>query len=167
MKKLPLLPLALSLLLTNSCSSDESTPEDEVNEIAEQFLESHNPYRDEVGVANLAWSDELAESATEWAEELARTCAFKHSTGNYGENLWKGTSGAFSIKQVVDSWGSEKENYNYSDNSCAEGEVCGHYTQIVWEATTEVGCGTASCDGWDIWVCQYTPQGNIIGQKPY
>ena len=162
-----LLPLALGLFFVTSCSSDESTPDDEVNEIAEQFLETHNVYRAEVGIENLTWSDDLAQSATEWAEELAKTCAFEHSTGSYGENLWKGTSGAFSINQVVDAWGSEKEDYSYTNNRCAVGADCGHYTQIVWEETTEVGCGTATCDGWDIWVCQYTPAGNIIGQKPY
>ena len=166
MKKL--LPFVLIIVLTSSCSSDESSPpEEEVNDIAQEFLEAHNVYRTEVGIENLTWSDELAQSATEWAEELAKTCAFEHSTGNYGENLWKGTAGAFSITQVVDSWGSEKQDYNYNENSCAVGAVCGHYTQIVWESTTEVGCGTATCDGWDVWVCQYTPAGNVIGQKPY
>ncbi len=166
MKK-PLLFSAFCILMINGCSSDDSTTPVEVNEIAEEFLEVHNRYRTEVGIEGLTWSDELAESATEWAEQLAATCAFEHSTGNYGENLWMGTSGAFSITDVVDAWGSEKQHYNYSDNSCVEGEVCGHYTQMVWENTTEVGCGVASCDGFDIWVCQYTPQGNIVGQKPY
>jgi len=39
-----------------------------------------------------------------------------------------------------------------------------------------VGCGVQSCStnspfmgfpNWEIWVCNYAPQGNIIGQKPY
>jgi hypothetical protein len=49
---------------------------------------------------------------------------------------------------------------------------CGHYTQVVWRTSTELGCGVASCktqDGWnqDIWICNYGPAGNIGGQKPY
>jgi len=166
MKK-PLILISVSILLiTNGCSSDESTQE-EVNEVAQEFLVGHNKYRSEVGIDDIAWSDELAISATEWAEELASSCAFQHSNGNYGENLWKGTSNAFSITDVVDSWGGEKQHYNYENNSCVDEEVCGHYTQIVWDATTEVGCGMATCDGYDVWVCQYVPQGNIVGQKPY
>lgn len=156
----------LGLFVFNGCSSDESIP-DQLSEVALGFLEVHNVYRAEVGIEDVSWSDELAASATEWAEELASDCSFEHSNGNYGENLWKGTSAAFSIKDVVDSWGEEKQHYNYGDNSCVDGEVCGHYTQIVWEATTQVGCGVATCDGYDVWVCQYTSQGNIVGQKPY
>ncbi|MEP1095565.1 MAG: pathogenesis-related family 1 protein [Cyclobacteriaceae bacterium] len=166
MKKPLILISSFCLLLLNGCSSDEPSQE-EINETAQEFLEAHNKYRTEVGIDGLVWSDELATSAAEWAEELESNCTFQHSDGNYGENLWKGTSNAFSITDVVDSWGGEKQHYNYESNSCVDGEVCGHYTQIVWSATTEVGCGTATCDGYDIWVCQYSSQGNIVGQKPY
>jgi pathogenesis-related protein 1 len=70
--------------------------------------------------------------------------------------------------QAIDSWGSEKENYSYATNSCAAGKVCGHYTQIIWESTTEIGCGTAVCaDNTQIWVCNYSPAGNFVGKKPY
>ncbi|MEP5614197.1 MAG: pathogenesis-related family 1 protein [Cyclobacteriaceae bacterium] len=164
-KSLALISVSI-VLLSSSCSSDESAQE-EINEVAQAFLEAHNTYRAAVGIEGLTWSDELAASATEWAEELASNCTFQHSSGSYGENLWKGTSGAFAIEDVVESWGSEKQHYNYDNNSCDDGEVCGHYTQVVWEATTEVGCGMVTCDGYDVWVCQYAPQGNIIGQKPY
>jgi pathogenesis-related protein 1 len=125
----------------------------------------HNFYRNEVGVDDLEWSDELAASAQKWANQLGKNCAFKHSSSEYGENIWMGTSGAFTTADVVDSWGSEKEDYTYSDNSCSD--VCGHYTQIVWSTTQYVGCGVVSCDGFDIWVCQYDPAGNVTGQKPY
>ena len=70
--------------------------------------------------------------------------------------------------QVTDSWGSEKANYTYSSNSCEAGKTCGHYTQVVWSKTTEVGCGTAVCDdSTQVWVCNYSPAGNMAGEKPY
>ena len=45
--------------------------------------------------------------------------------------------------------------------------VYAHYTQMVWNGTTEVGCATDSGGGVDYLVCRYTPPGNIIGQTPY
>jgi len=38
-----------------------------------------------------------------------------------------------------------------------------HYTQIIWKDTKQVGCGYAQNDR-AILVCQYLPQGNIVGQ---
>ena len=51
----------------------------------------------------------------------------------------------------------------------------GHYTQIVWGATTAVGCATVDCTsqglantGSDIppyfTVCNYSPPGNYLGE---
>ncbi len=165
MKNLPHI-LVISLIVI-ACSSDDSSPGEVLSETAMEFLESHNQFRSAVGVADLSWSETLEESAAEWAEELASNCSFEHSVGDYGENIWIGTADAFTIDDVVEAWGSEEQYYDYTDNSCEAGQVCGHYTQIVWESTTEVGCGTATCDGLDIWVCQYLPAGNIVGQRPY
>jgi pathogenesis-related protein 1 len=44
----------------------------------------------------------------------------------------------------------------------------GHYTQMVWRSTTQVGMGQASCPGGAlVIVAEYNPPGNYIGQKPY
>lgn len=43
--------------------------------------------------------------------------------------------------KAVDDWDSEKQYYDYSTNSCADGQMCGHYTQNVWAGSTTVGCG--------------------------
>lgn len=162
-------------LLLWSCGSDSDDPTDDsdangtglATATVNELLETHNTYRSDVGIADLTWDTDLEASAQAWADELATNCEFKHSGGAFGENIWAGTTGAFDPKDVVDSWGSEIANYTYEDNSCADGKVCGHYTQIVWANSTKVGCGTITCDGLDIWVCQYDPPGNFIGQKPY
>ncbi len=39
----------------------------------------------------------------------------------------------------------------------------GHFTQVVWRGTAEVGCGTMTCGGMDVWVCNYDPPGNMEG----
>jgi hypothetical protein len=51
----------------------------------------------------------------------------------------------------------------------AAGEVCGHYTQVAWAATTQVGC--ARHDGPSLTyrstiVCDHGPGGNS-GGRPY
>ena len=160
-----LLAFYFSLLLVNCVSAQ--TAKIATEEEAQSLLATHNEWRAEVGVAPLTWSIALSESAKIWATTLEKKCEFRHSQNNYGENLWRGTSGYFSPADAVNSWGSEKEDYNYSKNKCKTGKVCGHYTQIVWENTKSVGCATMNCDGMTTWVCQYDPPGNWVGEKPY
>ncbi len=133
----------------------------------EETVAAHNEWRAKVNVPPLQWDENLAKTALKWAKQLKKEgCAFKHShTPNLGENLFMGTTGFYGPREVIDAWGNEIKDYNYDDNSCTG--VCGHYTQVVWATTTKVGCAKTTCDGNDIWVCNYAPPGNWVGQKPY
>ena len=155
---------------------------DEALDTAQQteMVAAHNKYRKEVGAPDIKWSATLAATAQAYAiKQKGDGCKMKHSgTKGLGENIYwasaisysNGTSKPQNITstKVTDAGGSEKANYTYSSNSCASGKVCGHYTQIVWKDSTEVGCGKAVCaDNSQFWVCNYTPPGNYNGQKPY
>ncbi|MEP2275033.1 MAG: CAP domain-containing protein [Reichenbachiella sp.] len=132
------------------------------------LIEKHNYWRSEVGIGDISYSDELATAANSWAIELKKQgCNFSTSQNAYGENIFKGTVGYFTVGDAVDSWGAEKQNYDYKKNKCETGKICGHYTQIVWKNTTEIGCAKTLCDGSVIWICNYNPPGNFVGQKPY
>jgi pathogenesis-related protein 1 len=134
----------------------------------DQMLQAHNQVRQDVGVAPLQWSPQLANYAQEWAQKLAREGKFEHrSNSSYGENLASATGQQLSPARVVQMWASEVADYNYANNTCAPGKMCGHYTQIVWEHTQQVGCGMARSGNREVWVCNYNPPGNVIGQKPY
>lgn len=149
----------------------------------EAMLAAHNQWRAEVGVPALRYSAVLEASAQAWADQLKQTnqCRMRHSQteGRYGENLYwssalrwsdgRRETAQVSPAQVVGGWGSEKRDYSYDSNSCRPGKVCGHYTQLVWRSSTEVGCARAVCaDSQDqVWVCQYQPAGNWVGRKPY
>jgi pathogenesis-related protein 1 len=133
-----------------------------------QMLEAHNQLRARVRIPSLRWSPQLATYAQQWAEKLLAEDRFEHRPNSpYGENLAFASGQQLSPDRVVGMWGSEASNYNYATNRCAPGKVCGHYTQIVWKNTTEVGCGMARGNGREIWVCNYNPPGNVVGQKPY
>lgn len=147
------------------------------------MLDAHNQWRAKVGTPALIYSSELAASSQRWADHLkvANQCKMQHSKpdGNYGENLYwasaiRWSDGKREVQQiipqkVVDAWGSEVKDYNYSRNSCAQGKMCGHYTQVVWKSTRSVGCAFAICEDSkeQVWVCQYQTPGNWVGEKPY
>jgi len=40
--------------------------------------------------------------------------------------------------------------------------LSGHFTQVVWAATTTVGCAVKSCPKYPIYICEYDPPGNVI-----
>jgi hypothetical protein len=132
----------------------------------------------------LMWSESLAMTAQAYANKLATTggCKLVHSMApGLGENLAWYSGSMASVQDVVDGWASESACWTYGkfmqgdncDATCAQQHYsngCGHYTQVVWRKTTMVGCGEADCPGSphaEIWVCNYTPQGNYIGQDVY
>ncbi|TAD80181.1 MAG: hypothetical protein EA001_01625 [Oscillatoriales cyanobacterium] len=140
--------------------------------LANDILTAHNQARSAVGVPALTWSASLANDAQAWANQLAASGAFSHAqnTGQ-GENLARGTAGRFSAKDLVGLWTAEKQFFKMGNfpNVSTTGNWAdvGHYTQMVWRNTTQIGCGMATGNGNDTLVCRYSPPGNVTGQMPY
>ena len=138
----------------------------QVSTLARAMLAAHNAVRAEVKVPPLAWSEKLADVAQKWADELLDKHQFIHNPNvSYGENLFDITGAPASAASVVKIWASESRNYNHASNSCKG--VCGHYTQLVWHDSKRVGCAVARGGGREVWVCNYDPPGNWVGQRPY
>jgi pathogenesis-related protein 1 len=148
------------------------------------LLDIHNKARIEIGVDNnLTWNDTIATDAQSYADEMSKSGAWEHDSKNhngykngvYGENLYIGTlKPTFTI--ATQAWIDEKEFYHYGvigdDGTCDEGEICGHYTQVIWKDTTEVGCAmsqyvTGQYKDWYIVVCKYQTPGNYLNETPY
>lgn len=148
-------------------------------------LEVHNCARRTVvpaanpAIPAMAWSDTIATAALTYASQ----CHYAHS-GNplYGENIYAyATTGSHvpTLGEATLAWADEEPYYNYSSNTCSAPNppgTCGHYTQVVWRTSTQVGCGLVYCtqnspfgspfNNWYFAVCNYDPPGNS-GGKPY
>ena len=137
-----------------------------------RLLAMHNAERARMRVAPLRWDPRLAASAASYGQTLARMGRLQHAPAalrvGQGENLWMGTSGAFSPEQMVGSWISERSLFragvfpNVSRNG--RWSDVGHYTQMIWRGTTHVGCTIQRSSQWDFLVCRYSPPGNIDGR---
>jgi uncharacterized protein YkwD len=147
-----------------------------------EWLTPMNAARAAVGEQPLTWDPIAAAVALSWASG----CQWEHNPnasseydhmgghGALGENIAAGAP-TQSISSAISSWVAEESSYDHATNSCAAGQVCGHYTQIVWSTTTGVGCAHVSCSKsspfgsgtWDYSVCDFSPAGNIDGESPY
>ena len=133
-----------------------------------ELIKAHNKWRSEVGSPDIQWSEELASKAQAWANHLAKSgCKMVHSKSDEGENIFWATYSA-TPTEVVDDWASEKKDFRYNKKGTRSFSKIGHYTQVVWKTTKLVGCGRATCkNGNEIWVCNYSPSGNWVGETPY
>ncbi|MSP02816.1 MAG: SCP-like extracellular [Acetobacteraceae bacterium] len=133
------------------------------------MADAHNGVRRQVGAGDLQWSDHLAGTAQGWADRLGgENCAMRHSkTAGLGENPHADRGTRQTPADVVASWAREQRFFNPATNTCAPGEVCGHYTQVVWRNTRMVGCGITTCGNKEVWVCDYSPPGNYNRQRPF
>jgi len=136
------------------------------------MTEAHNFWRFRVGIPPLSWSASVASSAQAWADHLTHDCLFEHSGSSNGENLYATSETAVvEAEESVLAWASEREFYDFgTEVSGSNFSSFGHYTQVVWEDSTQVGCAVSinpSCGFGQVWVCQYAPPGNFIGQAPY
>lgn len=147
--------LRFNLMLAFVVASAVSTPVLSAS-LESDVLTAHNALRAKHGVPPLSWSSALAQAA----QAHANKCVFEHSQTQYGENLAQGTSGSYSPAQFVNDWYSEISSYDFASGTSTDGGDVGHFTQVVWKATSKVGCGIAQCSGNDLLVCNYSPAGN-------
>jgi hypothetical protein len=140
-----------------------------------RLLAAHNSARAAIGIPSLTWSKTLAQDAQRWANNLAASGRFEHSPDEpgqepQGENLWAGTPRAFSPETMVRLWTSEKGDFRNGvfPNNSRSGDVerVGHYTQLIWRKTRQVGCAAAIGKREEFLVCRYKEAGNIYGERP-
>lgn len=115
---------------------------------AKAMLDAHNSHRYNHSAPELSWSDELAGIA----KKIGHTCNYNHSMdvdgGGYGQNIGAGAppeDGPAMITNLMyngeiglyPGYGSEPSMENF--------ERWGHFSQLVWKGTRQVGCATIHC----------------------
>ena len=146
---------------------------DSPSRFATELLEAHNQARNVDGVPPLTWSHELAVEAKRWAEVLASEGRMRHASiderSGAGENLWMGSAGNYSASFMVNAFVEEKQHFKPGKfpeiSRTGNWRDVGHYTQVVWKGTREVGCAVVRNERDDFLVCRYWPAGNIYGAE--
>lgn len=159
----------------------------------EDIIAGHNVVRHGAGLQGVEWSDALERLAAHRLTELVDGgCYIKHSSTEYrwyaagfnyvGENLYKVVNMKPTGVDVADAWYAEIEDYTYGEvgdrcvkEKCAKRRsppcAIGHFTQMMWQKTTHLGCARAECPKQQqrtfIAICHYGPGGNIGGEQPF
>jgi len=139
----------------------------------------------------LRWNDELAKVAQRWADQCIWAHDKQRGTSQYENvgqnNAFGGSSRRLSapgFDQFIMGWYNEINDWpaanvaSFSMKGVPKGKVVGHFTQVIWGATKEIGCGFVSFNNPEhpmsysgpyirILVCNYAPAGNWIGRPVY
>lgn len=142
-----------------------------------RLLAAHNRERLAAGIPALRWNNMLAVDAAAWARHLVKVGHLVHYQEEpddwdpQGENLWAGTKGYYGPEDMVGLWAAEKKHYKPgifpANTRTGDLEDVGHYTQLMWRSTREVGCAVARGREDDFLVCRYAEGGNVIGERPF
>lgn len=132
--------------------------------LSADLLARHNFYRSRHGVSKLSWNSSISSYAQKWADRLASEDRMYHRNSHrYGENIYWCTGKTPDGSEVVDAWYSEIRYYNFRRPGFSS--KTGHFTQVVWRGSAEIGCGVSrSVSGGYYVVCNYSPSGNFLGR---
>ncbi|KAI9743834.1 MAG: hypothetical protein M1818_002568 [Claussenomyces sp. TS43310] len=181
--------IALTATTTNATGSTDTCPDPaSATDYESTVLYHHNIHRCNHSAPALTYDETIAG----FAATLAATCDFHHDLTiggvSYGQNIAdymgsgfdvEGLGGSAMVAQsITDMWyNDEMENYTpyYGEDNpdFSDLDSWGHFSQVVWQATTTVGCASQFCpaggalsssmDGW-FTVCNYQVEGNMGGE---
>lgn len=125
----------------------------------------HNMYRAMHQAPLLTWNKEMAAKAQDWAEKLAREQRLVHEnegSTDYGENLAEVGSDDKALLRAIDAWYNEVGQYNFKEAKFSTDT--GHFSQLVWGASNELGMAKAKTkDNTNVYVvARYKPAGNVV-----
>ena len=138
------------------------------NDVENEALQCHNDYRNKHHAPPLTINKELSAIAQQYADYLAKNDIFEHSDNKYnnnplGENLYMCSGTAITGKSMTTSWYNEIKDYDF--NKPGFSMQTGHFTQVIWKSTTQMGIGYAKSESGNYYgVANYYPAGNFTGE---
>ena len=131
-----------------------------------EALEAHNKYREKHHSPPLTLNKDLCKIAQAYAEKLLQNNSLSYSFGNYkgndmGENIFMCQGSEATGTMATDDWYNEVKSHNFKKDFQ---KGTGHFTQIIWKDTKEVGFGIANRGNTYYVVANYYPPGNFLGQ---
>ena len=154
--------------ITESEKTREVNYEDtKFNKFCVEMLEEHNKFRKKHHVGPLKLNTEICKIAQDYAENLAyKKNTLCHSDNYYkdeplGENLYYCYGIDATGSTVCNSWYNEGKRHDYNGDYKSG---TGHFTQMIWKGSKEVGFGMAKSKKGAIFaVGNYFPAGNMLG----
>ncbi|XP_063296918.1 cysteine-rich venom protein-like [Pelobates fuscus] len=141
-------------------------------DVRKLIIDTHNYLRTLVkpsasNMLKMVWNDAAAQTAARYASQ----CIAGHSAPNLrtipnfncGENIFLSTFKA-SWDDVLKSFYSEVVDFIYGYGPRLPNIQTGHYTQLTWATSFQVGCAVAQCSNAKYtynYVCHYCPPGNF------
>ena len=149
---------------SNGSNNVAFTPEQEAG------LNVHNTQRALHGAQAMTLSAALNADAQSYADQLAAGTASGHDPAlqslGQGENLFNSCCNqTVDYSQATMLWYNEfiAPGYDFNDMSTWQSGA-GHWSQVVWDSSTELGMGHAfDSDGRLHVVARYSPAGNMLG----
>jgi uncharacterized protein YkwD len=152
--------LVAGLGLSGCAPAVQGIIQSDVPAAGQEMLALHNAKRRAHCAPDLTWSSELAAAAQAWADRCELAHAPRAVNPNQGENLARGAGSLGTAAFLFGGWYDEVRQYNFGAPGHQKGT--GHFTQIIWRGTRQVGCAVANCNGRNLWACRYAPAGNIV-----
>ncbi|KAI3394763.1 hypothetical protein diail_2232 [Diaporthe ilicicola] len=155
------------------------------SDLASTAVYHHNVHRANNSAPAMTWGSSYAG----YAATVAKSCKFAHDLtpggGGYGQNIaMYASTDASSLTEetiiaqaITDMWYNGELDlypssaYGQANPDFTNFEAWGHYSQIVWVGSTQVGCAAQYCAPGSMnptmgaWysVCNYYPAGNVNG----
>lgn len=141
----------------DSAASVTTSGSSDLDSFASSCVDLHNSLRAKHSAPALTWNTTLSDYAQSYLSK--QNCVFEHSNGPYGENIAMGYSDP---TKAIQAWYDEVKDYDYSTGTFSMST--GHFTQLVWKDTTQIGCSKVDCgSSGAFFACEYFPYGNVIG----
>jgi len=128
-----------------------------------------NQYRAKNQAPPMKWDETIYAFTQNWANSMLVTKRFQHSgSSKYGENIayfqGYGTDAVTLLKKSIDSWYSEISSYDFNNPGFTS--ATGHFTCLVWVASTNFALGISmDLNTNEAYISMNTsPPGNVIGQ---